>query len=535
VSGDKESKRANNLHTYSTKRHEAGCVWEAKRGVDFEDNKANNADEEDEDDEMDVEIDEEAEEEHLAPAYPVVSPTTLRRLIRQSEQAAAGFGSAAAATEDITSSSVTPTPEHVFEDALHDNVAPLVSSQAGVSVPITESAGDGHPASAPKFETGTLSATPSHGSSTDYFYESQTVDFATAINVYVPNWNVTNNGQLDDPVICCSLLDNVTPPSYWAALQSEVAEAEELRKRVSDLEALVVVRSGEVTNLTTQNVGLLERVSAVESERDSLKSQVVGEGMVREEFVMQQDATEWRFEERTAELDTRIADVRRDMDNDLYRHMLTVIDGQRWVVGHGFRLAVYKCARFVECCSALGKVISMAINKGIQQCLEAGIVHGKAGRSLTQVEAYDPKVEGKYVAAVFEFEGVSFPLLDELKSLKDSPLVQIMPALILKDGQGNKDAALEFVWFQPSVDQVSVPIYSESGSIEREMLLSDAISAIHQSTGMRGLCPPSSSTLGEASGFAPPVTSLGDTNYQVSTLVLASDEGPSNQPHVTQP
>ncbi|GKF44105.1 hypothetical protein Tco_0130657, partial [Tanacetum coccineum] len=50
------------------------------------------------------------------------SPTTLRRLIRQSEQAAAGFGSAAAATEDITSSSVTPTPEHVFEDALHDNV-----------------------------------------------------------------------------------------------------------------------------------------------------------------------------------------------------------------------------------------------------------------------------------------------------------------------------------------------------------------------------------------------------------------------------
>ncbi|GKG63718.1 hypothetical protein Tco_0645111, partial [Tanacetum coccineum] len=30
------------------------------------------ADEEDEDDEMDVEIDEEAEEEHLAPAYPVV-------------------------------------------------------------------------------------------------------------------------------------------------------------------------------------------------------------------------------------------------------------------------------------------------------------------------------------------------------------------------------------------------------------------------------------------------------------------------------
>ncbi|GJY25513.1 hypothetical protein Tco_0400239 [Tanacetum coccineum] len=461
------------------------------------------------------------------------SPTALRRLIRQSEQAAAGSGSAAAATEDITSSSVTLTLEHVFEDALHDNVrtrpptghfvvlssssadtdilaasqvAPRVSSQVGVSVPTTESAGDGHPASAPKFETGTLSATPSHGSSADYFYESQTIDFATAMNVYVPNWNVTNNGQLDDPVICRSLLDNVTPPSYWSALRnqsdrdtkiaelkvklekskSEAAEAEELRKRVSDLEALVPVRSCEVTNLTTQNAGLLKRVSAMDSECDSLKSQVVGKGMMREEFVMQQDAAEWRFEERAAELNTCIANVRRDMDNDLYPHMLTVIDGRRWVVRHDFRLAVYKCARSVECCSALGKVISMAINK---------------------------EVEGKYVAAVSEFEGVSFPLLDELESLKDSPLVQIMVALILKDDQGNRDAALEFAWFQTSVNQVYVPIYSESGSIEREMLLSDTILAICQSTERRGLCLPSSSTLGEASGFDPPVTSLGVTDY----------------------
>ncbi|GKF35188.1 hypothetical protein Tco_0108388, partial [Tanacetum coccineum] len=127
------------------------------------------------------------------------SPTALRRLIRQSEQAAAGSGSAAAATEDITSSSVTPTPEHVFEDALHDNVrtrpptgrfvvlssssadtdilaasqvAPLVSSQAGVSVPTTESAGDGHPASALRYT---------------------------------------------EPC----LLDNVTPPSYWSALRNQ--------------------------------------------------------------------------------------------------------------------------------------------------------------------------------------------------------------------------------------------------------------------------------------------------------------------------
>ncbi|GKD99631.1 hypothetical protein Tco_1387615, partial [Tanacetum coccineum] len=176
------------------------------------------------------------------------SPTALRRLIRQGEQAAAGYGSAAPATEDATSSSVTPTPEHALEDALHDNVrtrpptglfvvlsssytdidipaasqvVPLVfSSHAGTSVSAAEFAGGGHLLSAPEFETGTFSATPSHGSFVNDFYVSQTVDSATAMNVCVPNWNVTNNAQVDDPIIFCSLLDNVTPPGYWAALRN---------------------------------------------------------------------------------------------------------------------------------------------------------------------------------------------------------------------------------------------------------------------------------------------------------------------------
>ncbi|GKB47153.1 hypothetical protein Tco_0897906 [Tanacetum coccineum] len=203
------------------------------------------------------------------------------------------------------------------------------------------------------------------------------------------------------------------------------------------------------------------------------------------------------------------------MDNDLYLHMLTTIAGRRWVVGHSFRLAIYKCARLVECRSTLGRVISMAINNGIQQGLEAGIVHGKAGRSLAQVEAYDPDVEGKYVFAVSNFEGVSFALLDD---------------------QGNKDAAPEFARFQPSIDQVIVPVYSKSGSIEREMLLSDAIPTILQSVKKMGLCPPSSSILGETSGSAPPpVITPSVTDYKASTLVLASDGGPVNQPPVTQP
>ncbi|GKG53424.1 hypothetical protein Tco_0552692, partial [Tanacetum coccineum] len=100
--------------------------------------------------------------------------------------------------EDATSSSITPTLEHALEDALHDNVRTrpptgrfvvlssssadtdilaashvvllVSSSHVGVSVLATESAGDSHPLSVHEFETGTLSATPSHGSSADDFY-----------------------------------------------------------------------------------------------------------------------------------------------------------------------------------------------------------------------------------------------------------------------------------------------------------------------------------------------------------------------------
>ncbi|GJU82042.1 hypothetical protein Tco_1284407 [Tanacetum coccineum] len=269
------------------------------------------------------------------------SPTALQRLIRQGEQAAAGSGSAAPATEDATSSSITPTLEHALEDALHDNVrtrpptgcfvvlssssadtdipaasqvVPLVSSShAGVSVPATESAGDGHPLSVPEFETGvtflnfrfggvttgTLSTTPSHGSSADDFYESQTIESATAMNV---------------------LLDNVTPPGYWAALRNQsdvgflnafninsaqhICMAYELRlcyeheimtrkkfeKKFTDSAAAVQrrdaevaeLKAGEVASLTTQNAGLLKKVSVVELERDSLKIQVMSEGKMRE-------------------------------------------------------------------------------------------------------------------------------------------------------------------------------------------------------------------------------------------------------------
>nr|GFC74071.1 hypothetical protein [Tanacetum cinerariifolium] len=52
--------------------------------------------------------------DHVTP--PGKSPTTLRRLIKQGADESVGFGSAASATEDFASSSITPISDHEYED-----------------------------------------------------------------------------------------------------------------------------------------------------------------------------------------------------------------------------------------------------------------------------------------------------------------------------------------------------------------------------------------------------------------------------------
>ncbi|GJT02978.1 ribonuclease H-like domain-containing protein [Tanacetum coccineum] len=141
------------------------------------------------------------------------------------------------------------TPEHVLEDASHDNVRtrpssdrfvvlsygsmdtnipsspqvalPVTSGSAGVNVPAAESVSDGHRSPGSRSAAGDLSAAPNQDSSADEFYESQTIDSASAQNVYVPNWNVTNDARINDSVIYQNLLDHVTPSGYWAALRNQ--------------------------------------------------------------------------------------------------------------------------------------------------------------------------------------------------------------------------------------------------------------------------------------------------------------------------
>ncbi|GJV32955.1 hypothetical protein Tco_1393355 [Tanacetum coccineum] len=473
------------------------------------------------------------------PATAGKSHAALRRLIKQGASEAGGYGFVVPATEDIASS-VTPTSEREYEDDFDHGsnvrIHPpsgrftiLSSSSIDTDIPaspqvvpstiVVGSEDEVRDISAPKIEaggssiseteTGTLSATPSH-SSTDDFYDSQSVDSATAGDVYAALRNQSNVGFLN-----CFNINSAQHTSMVSELrlrfeheimsgekfekkfsesaaivqqrdaeiadlkaklgkaESEAAEVITLRQHVTELETAATARATEVVALNKRNAALSGKVSALGSVHGKLDGKIS----------KLTDAAARRPDERVAEMNGCIADVKRDMDEHLYPYMFTAIAGQRWVIGHGLRLAVYKCARSAECRTTMRKVISMAINKGIQKGLK--------------------------------FENVPFPLLDKLDCLKDSLLAPIMSALTLKDDHGNVDTSPSFSGFQPSLDQVSIPIYSESGEVIREMLLSEVVPFVIRSAERRGLCPPSSIA---------PSTSIGISNYQISTLAQPHDD-----------
>ncbi|GJS96317.1 hypothetical protein Tco_0803285 [Tanacetum coccineum] len=465
-------------------------------------------------------------EEHVGKKKRKVIPAALKRLELQSGPHENESGSAPRLSEEFVYSYVTPTPKQDVPEAsgstrdvnvqthrspvwyvvvtsnsehgdLDADVSPKFKSHfPHIDVEVenkenvaTEFAGGAGASSILGNNVETPASVPGSEYPADEFYESQNVDSATSQNIYVPEWNVTNNARRMDAEI--------------AALKAKLEKAEEEAAKINELRGVKVSALELICN------ELSGQVVKLGANYESLRGEIAGEANMREDFLSLQDAAARRFEEQSAKLDAHIADVRRDMDTDLYPHMLNAITGRRWV-------------------------ISLAINKGYQRGLEAGIEHGQVERSLAQVEAYDPEVENKYVVAVREFENVSFSLLEELEALKDSSLALIMSALTL---EGDADSTPELRKLQPSLDQATIPVYSEShvsrgsGSISHEMFLSDVIPAIYERAKRRMLGPSSSSASDEAAANVPiQGSSLFIVDYQISTLALTDDVMPVTQP-----
>nr|GEV53849.1 hypothetical protein [Tanacetum cinerariifolium] len=83
--------------------------------------------------------------------------------------------------------------------------------------------------------------------------------------------------------------------------------------------------------------------------------------------------------------------------------------------------------------TTIASPISKAIEKGMQDGLAAGIVHGREGRALIDVAAFNPSAKSEYILALQELQGVNFSFLSDLESNKDACVESIMDILRLDE------------------------------------------------------------------------------------------------------
>ncbi|GJS69481.1 hypothetical protein Tco_0702322 [Tanacetum coccineum] len=226
--------------------------------------------------------------------------------------------------------------------------------------------------------------------------------------VYVPQWSVTNGSRLDDGRVCREMVDEFAPPKFLASVRG--MEHDQLFTEFNVRAARQMSLSAEVRMRVEYNVKEKRRSNAtiveggeksLRDETNALKERNVILGNKRNALdvkVTELETSAASKKRELTDLNALLTSVKSQNDNlmdreKFYPHLLTTIFGRRWLLTHGMELAIVNCLNSPEYLSALGAAIGKAIKKGMQDGLSAGITHGKEGRVLTDVDAYNPSAE----------------------------------------------------------------------------------------------------------------------------------------------
>ncbi|GJR79064.1 hypothetical protein Tco_0149849 [Tanacetum coccineum] len=236
-------------------------------------------------------------------------------------------------------------------------------------------------------------------------------------------------------------------------------EKKSLDGKVAELQSSISTKDFElkdlnvaVSSLRSQKDGLVDQVHALEAICFGLRDQVSGYERLKEQSEEFQDVQMNIVNDKVAKLDADLLEMALHLEEKFYPHILTTI-------------------------SALGAAISRAIEKGMQDGLSTVIDHGKAGRSLADVVAYNSAAEANYNSALQRLREVDFPLLAELKSHKNASVENIMNLLRL---EGPLADAPRMNDLQPNVDQLMLPVHrSEDRVVLGETSLSFPLSVTH--------------------------------------------------------
>ncbi|GJT02108.1 hypothetical protein Tco_0823277 [Tanacetum coccineum] len=254
------------------------------------------------------------------------------------------------------------------------------------------------------------------------------------------------------------------------------AEKSTLEGQIATLESATVIKDTVLASSNAKITKLTQDMSNYQLSCDELSIKAASLESERDGLV-DQDAQVKVLSDRVAEPDSELVGMAVHLDEEFYPRFLTNIDGRRWVIGHGLRLAVMKCLQSTKYVTALGTALGLAIDKGMQTGLVAGIDHGKAGRSVTDVATYDPSVEAKYVSTVLAFRDLDFNLLSQLESQKDTSIADITSLLCLEGPSAETPMGSQL---QPSYEQLLLPIHrKEDNVVIGETSLSDSLDAVH--------------------------------------------------------
>ncbi|GJX60220.1 hypothetical protein Tco_0291610 [Tanacetum coccineum] len=237
--------------------------------------------------------------------------------------------------------------------------------------------------------------------------------------------------------------------------ETEAAEATRLRAKTSNLEAVekslrdeerdLTDLNAQLTSIKSQNDNLVDRVHELEISSAGLQEKITVYDNCMEQLEKFQDDRMKVVNDKLAKLDADLAEMACHLEERFYPHLLNTISGRRWLLTHGLKLFLVKFLNSSEYLTALGAAISRAIEKGMQSGLAAGIDHGREGRSLADVAAYNPDAEADFNSALQKFREVDFPLLAELKSHKDASIKDIMNVLRLEGPLADAPGMNDFV------------------------------------------------------------------------------------------
>ncbi|GKB22609.1 gypsy type transposase, partial [Tanacetum coccineum] len=290
--------------------------------------------------------------------------------------------------------------------------------------------------------------------------------------------------------------------------EAEAAEAIRLCNQVSVVEAEVAARVSELNSLKEWNIVLEKEKNALEGQVVALESVAATKDtelislnaqmakLTQDLSSLQLSCDELIHDEQVKELSNRVVGLDSELmalalhlDDELYHRILTTIAGQRAVIG-------------------------LAIDKGIQAGLVAGIDHGKAERNLADVASYDPSVEARYVSPVLAFRDLDFNLLHKLESQKDASIADIMNSLCwraLLEGLKKEDnVVVRETPLSDSLNMVHDHIqHLKESALSHRLSISDAIGTSFDPLSSKKL-------LGEASTSRVPATADATTALSIS-------------------